>query len=150
MIQSQSSFHFYIYFRRPPIPGAQRNGAPGAATFIRFSIRPGVVAISTHFISHEVSFEEATVCKSKPSFAFFLSFYVFSFVLGAIWPRLNTLSVLMVLYKLTLIEGTVSVVISSFTMGFVGYPHTIIDVTIGMDDFTFSICFVIAPGAFVY
>ena len=74
---------------------------------------------------------------------------VATLVACSIRPRLETVTVLFILFPLATILGTIKMAVSTLTMSFVIHPVAIIDIAICVDKASFTVSLVIGPVALV-
>lgn len=77
------------------------------------------------------------------------SVFVVTLILGAIWPLLNTVAMLLVLLPSTLVSTAVEVSVDSITICFVISPLTLIHVAFRMNETAKSISHSILPESVV-
>ena len=77
----------------------------------------------------------------------FLSEFVVALIPCVVWPVFNTIAVLAILFPVSDIFSSVKMLISATSLSFVIEPVTLIDVTIPMDESTFTVGLVIFPVA---
>ena len=79
----------------------------------------------------------------------FFSVEVVSFVLGAIWPLFDSLSVLLILVPLTNVGGTICVLVGAVAVSFVVQPLALVNVSVGMDQGSVAVRLVSLPLAII-
>lgn len=109
---------------------------PGTQIFT--TITPSVTAVSLDIIVFEVTEVVGAVAPGELSLPLLAPFDILTLVASSIAPCFDTLTVLLIILPLALINRTVEVQIFSFPVGFVVSPFSNIDVTIGMDQPTES------------
>jgi len=97
--------------------------------------------------------ELSCVCRSispvEFSVSVFLSFFIVTFVLSAVWPNFLAPSVLFVLKPLTFVSSAVSVIVDAVTMSLIIFPFSVVNISISVNQTSSAVSFVVLPVAFV-
>ena len=108
-------------------------------------VAPEVDPLTLNLIHLELSRVNRTISKSELSSAILLAFEVLTLVDGAIRPRFQSESVLLVILPAAHVLGTISVSIRSMTVSFVIDPVALINVSIRMVQLSSTVSFTLAP-----
>lgn len=89
------------------------------STIEGFSVGPHVLSLAGNLILTEIPSVQTPISKGKGSFPVLFTFMVLTRVLSSIRPCLYPRSVLLVLFPLTIVGGTVGVLVTALAMGLV-------------------------------
>jgi len=119
-------------------------------TFISFTIGPYVPSEPLDFIDFKITLIDAAVCKVQTTLSMLLALFVLPFVPGTVRPRLYSSPLLLVFHPISRVRRSVCMQILPVAMSFVVAPEAIIDITISMRQFTLAIGFIIFPLSFIF
>ena len=88
---------------------------------------------STDLVVLELAFIVTSISEGEPALSLFLSIFVTALISGAIWPRFDTMTVLLVIEPLALVIGAIRVGVGAHALSLVVDPLALVDITICMD-----------------
>ena len=82
-------------------------------------IRPVVLASAADLVTNELTLIVALVGKGQLSLPIFPSISILAFVLGSIWPHLDSKSLLLVINPVPVVVSSIRVGIGTLSVGFI-------------------------------
>jgi len=119
-------------------------------SLVHLAIWPSVLSETRNLIVPELPSVSAGICESETAIPMLLSIFVGSFVLGAIWPLLNSFSMLLILVPVSNIGSSIGMLVGSMAMSLIIEPLTLIDISVGMDQSSVPIRLVSQPLPIVF
>lgn len=80
----------------------------------------------------------------------FLAVLIFTLILCAIRPFLNTISMLFIFKPLTNICSSIGMLISTMSMSFIIQPLSLVNITISMNESSMAVCLITLPLSIVF
>ena len=75
------------------------------------------------------------------------SVFVVALIVGVIGPSLHSVSMLSVIFPFAAVSSAIYVLVEAIAIGLVNSPLTLVDVSIGLNNSSFSMSFVVLPVA---
>ena len=116
---------------------------------VLLAIWPNVSSITTDFIPQEGTCVDGTIGEGKRPLAIFLAILVAAIVSSTIRPCFNTLTMLLVFEPVAYICRSICMPVGAMPVSLVVKPETFVDIAIGMDQYSLSVCLIVFPHALV-
>jgi hypothetical protein len=89
---------------------------------VDFAVWPSIYSDATYLVFNERTFVHAPVSNFENSLSLFHAFLILAFILRSIWPFFNAIAMLLVVFPLSLVAGSVRFDAGTLSAHFVVQP----------------------------
>ena len=92
----------------------------------------------------------ALVCPSEAALSVFTALKVVTLIASAIWPRLQSVPMLLIFLPIALILCSIQMTVCAKAMRLVILPLSVVDVTVSVNETTLTVGLVVSPVALIH